>query len=195
VLRLGISERGLTEIVAVAEHVNSMAVLAEGFRLRPDVPVPSREPSTELVAPLDEATDGPTTERLHEIRGWARSTLGIEHVPTFWRVLARHPRFLDATWAKSCLVLGAGDLDEPAKACIALATAMNARSAYFTAYFSPWVRRSVPLDDDGLVELGAAVMHYVAFNTIAHGMMLEPPLTDMRTDDFRPGGRLSGNTG
>jgi hypothetical protein len=38
-------------------------------------------------------------------------------------------------------------------------------------------------------------MHYVAFNTIAHGMMLEPPLTDMRTDDFRPGGRLSGNTG
>ena len=81
------------------------------------------------------------------------------------------------------------------KACIALATAMNARSAYSTAYFSPWVRRSVPLDDDGLVELGAAVMHYVAFNTIAHGMMLEPPLTDMRADDFRPGGRLSGNTG
>jgi len=35
VLRLGNSEQGVTEIMAVAEHVNSMAVLAEGFRLRP----------------------------------------------------------------------------------------------------------------------------------------------------------------
>ena len=37
-LRLGVSDQGLTEILAVAEHVNSMAAVAEGFRLRPDVP-------------------------------------------------------------------------------------------------------------------------------------------------------------
>jgi hypothetical protein len=31
VLRLGTSEQGLTEIMAVAEHINSLSVLADGF--------------------------------------------------------------------------------------------------------------------------------------------------------------------
>jgi len=58
VLRLGTSEQGLTEIMAVAEHVNSMAALAEGFRLRPDVRLASEGPATELVAPVNEAEPG-----------------------------------------------------------------------------------------------------------------------------------------
>jgi hypothetical protein len=32
-------------------------------------------------------------------------------------------------------------------------------------------------------------MHFVAFNTVAHGMMLDPPFADLRAADFRPGGR------
>jgi hypothetical protein len=195
VLRLGISEQGLTEILAVAEHINSMAALAEGFRLRPDVPRLPEGLATELVPPIDEAAPGLAADTLDQIRVWARSTLGIEHVPAFWRVLARHPRFLASTWAKNGLVLGAAELDEATKACAALAVAMNAHSAYFTSYLNPWVRRAVGLDDDGLVELGAAVMHYVSFNTIAHGMMLDPPFNDMRAEDFRPGGRLANAPG
>jgi len=78
--------------MAVADHVNSMAVLAEGFRLRPDVPHSPEGPATELVRPLDEAQPGPAAETLDLVRAWAKSTLGIEHVPTFWRVLARQPR-------------------------------------------------------------------------------------------------------
>lgn len=190
-LRLGVTDRGLTEIMAVAEHVNSMAVLADGFRLRPDIPYPPEGPSTELVAPVAEAAPGAVAETLDQIRTWASSALGIEHVPAFWRVLARQPRFLAATWAKDRLVLGAGDVDEGTKACAAMAVAMNARSAYCAAYFNPWVRRAMSLDDQGMVELGAAVMHYVSFNTIAHGMMLEPPFDDMRAEDFQSGGRLS----
>ena len=194
-LRLGVSEQGLTEILAVAEHVNSMAALAEGFRLRPDVPCLAKGPATELVQPLDEAAPGLATETLDQIRKWARSTLGIDHVPAFWRVLARQPRFLASTWAKNSLVMSAAELDEATKACASLAVAMNAHSAYFTSYLNPWVRRAAGLDDDGLVELGAAVMHYVAFNTVAHGMMLEPPFTDMRAEDFRSGGRLANAPG
>jgi hypothetical protein len=49
----------------------------------------------------------------------------------------------------------------------------------------------VALDDAGMVELGAAVMHYVSFNTVAHGMMLGAPFEDMRAEDFQPEGRLS----
>jgi hypothetical protein len=191
VLRLGTSEQGLTEIMAVAQHINSLSVLADGFSLRPDVPTPSAWPATELVAPIDGATEGPIREVLEEIRIWAKSALGIVHVPALWRVLARHPRFLAATWAKNCLVLGSAEIDQATKACAALAVAMNARSRYMSAYLNPWVRRAAGLDDDGLVELGAAVMHFVAFNTVARGMMLEPPFTEMRAADFSPGGRLA----
>jgi hypothetical protein len=190
VLRLGTSEQGLTEIMAVAEHINSLAVLADGLSLRADVPTLPGGPPTELVVPIDGTAPGPAEQLLEEIRLWAKSTLGIGHVPALWRVLARHPRFLAATWAKNCLVLGSAEIDEATKACAALAVAMNARSAYMSAYLNPWVRRAAALDDDGLVELGAAVMHFVAFNTVAHGMMLEPPFTDMRAADFGPGGRL-----
>ena len=97
-LRLGVNEQGLTEIMAVAEHVNSMAALAEGFRLRPDVPCVPEGPATELVPPVDEAAPGLAADTLDQIRVWARSTLGIEHVPAFWRVLARHPRAPHSPW-------------------------------------------------------------------------------------------------
>ena len=106
-------------------------------------------------------------------------------MPTFWRVLARRPKFLAATWAKDRLVLGAAEIDEAAKACAAMAVAMNAHSAFFTSYLSPWVRRAAELDNGGMVELGAAVMHYVSFNTVAHGMMLGPPFENMRAEDFQ----------
>jgi hypothetical protein len=197
VLRLGTSERGLTEILAVAEHVNSMIALADGFRLRPDVPKPADGPPTEIVAALGEADvePGPAADTLGQIHEWSQHTLGIDHVPAFWRVLARHPRFLASTWAKNCLVLTAGELDEATKACAAFAVAMNARSAYMTSYLSPWLRRAAGLDDYGMVELGAAVMHYVSFNTVAHGMMLDPPFVDVRAEDFKPGGSLANAPG
>src|SRR6266851_8311227 len=104
-----------------------MAAVAEGFRLRPDVPRLSEGPATELVPPLDEAAPGLAADTLDQIRVWARSSLGIEHVPAFWRVLARQPRFLASTWAKNGLVLRAAELDEATKACAALAVAMNAQ--------------------------------------------------------------------
>src|SRR5260370_25209507 len=114
--------------MAVAEHINSMIALAEGFRLRPDVPRLSEGPATELVPPIDEAAPGLAADTLDQIRVWATSTLGIEHVPAFWRVLARHPRFLASTWANSGLVLCAAELDQATKACAALAVALNAHS-------------------------------------------------------------------
>jgi hypothetical protein len=34
------------------------------------------------------------------------------------------------------------------------------------------------------VKLGAALIHFVAFNTVAHGMMLDPPFADQAA--YRP---------
>jgi hypothetical protein len=195
VLRLGQSERGITEILAVAEHITSLSALAEGFRIRPDVPTPPDGAATELVSPIGELVDGPAHDTLAEIRAWAADQLHIRHVPAIWRVLARQPRFLTAEWAKHRLVLSAGELDEATKLCAALAVAMNQHSAYWTAYLSPWVRHAARLDDSGLVELGAVVVHYVSFNTIAHGMMLEPSFVDLTAADFRRGGRFADTPG
>jgi hypothetical protein len=91
--------------MGVAEHVASAAALGEGFRLRPDVPHPPDGPASELVRPVGEAEPGLAAETLDSIRLLARQALGIDYVPAFWRVLARHPRFLAATWAKDRLVL------------------------------------------------------------------------------------------
>lgn len=33
-------------------------------------------------------------------------------------------------------------------------------------------------------------MHYVSFNTIAHGMRLDPPFSMMEPDDVGPSGRF-----
>ena len=126
-LRLGKSEQAVTEIMAVAEHVSSMAVLAESFRLRLDVPRAPDGQATEFVPPVDEAERGLAADTLDEIRAWAKSNLAIEHVLAFWRVLARQPRFLASPWIKDRLVLSAGEIDEATKACAAMAVAMNAQ--------------------------------------------------------------------
>ncbi len=190
-LRLGITERGVTEILAVAEHVNSLSALTDGFRLPPDVPLPAPDASLSLVPPLPEDGSGPAAHQMAEIRAWAAEHLGVAHVPAVWRVIARHPKFLAAEWAKHLLVLSDGEIPLGPKLCAALAVAMNRHSPYWTAYLNPWVRQAMRLEDDAMVEIGAAVVHYVSFNTIAHGMMLEPPFEDMTVADFQPGGRYA----
>jgi alkylhydroperoxidase/carboxymuconolactone decarboxylase family protein YurZ len=179
VLRLGLNERGITEILGIAEHVASISATAEGLRLRSDVPDAPHGPATELVAPVqDSATEGASTT-LQEVREWSRGALGVDHVPAFWRVLARRAGLLAAVWAKHRLVLGAGQLDAAAKLCVALAVAMNKQSSYWTSYFAQQGRHAGVLDDDTIVEIAGSVMHFVAYNTIAHGMMLEPPFRDL----------------
>lgn len=50
--------------------------------------------------------------------------------------------------------------------------------------------RSRGVDDRELVEIAGAVMHDVSFNTIAHGMRLESPVSQITAADVAPGGHL-----
>jgi hypothetical protein len=178
VLRLGLDERGITEIMAIAEHVVSVVAAAEGLRLRPDVPDLPTGATTELIdlssEPFDDAK--PT---LAAIARSATSDLGIDRVPAFWRALARRPRLLEAVWAKHKLVLGAGQLDENAKLAVALAAAMNKRSPYWTSYLAQQGRCAGVFDDDVILEIAGATLHYASFNTISDGMMLDDPHRDI----------------
>lgn len=190
-VRLTGTERAVAEVAAIAEHVASLTAVAAALRLRPDLPGESEDGGDAPMVPLlDEGTAGEAAGTLSEIRAWARETLGVDRVPSVWRALAHQPRLLDATWRKDRLVLGAGTLDELVKGCAALAVAQFRQSPYWIAYLTHLLRTRCGLDDRGVVELSGAVMHYVSFNTIAHGMRLEAQFADMTAADVAPGGRF-----
>ncbi len=188
-LRLTGTERGVAEVAAVAEHVASLTATAAAFDLRPDVPHPVTD-GVATVTLLDETTAPDAAATLADIRAWAKEALAIDHVPAIWRALAHLPRLLESTWRKDRLVLGAGVLDELVKACAALAVAQFRQSPYWIRYLTHFLRTRCGLEDRGVVEVGGAVMHYVSFNTIAHGMRLDPPMADMTAGDVAPGGRF-----
>jgi hypothetical protein len=192
VLRLTGTERGVAEVAAVAEHVASLTSTAAAFDLRPDVPRPAPD-GVATVPLLDETSAPEAAATLSEIRSWGKEALGIDHVPAVWRALAHLPRLLESTWRKDRLVLSAGVLDELVKGCAALAVAQFRQSPYWIAYLTHWLRARCSLTDRGVVEVAGAVMHYVSFNTIAHGMRLDPPMADMVAADVAPGGRFESN--
>ncbi len=165
---------------------------AAAFQLQPDIP--PQTPQTGLVALLDESSAPDAAATLAEIREWANESLGIDHVPAIWRALAHQPRLLEATWRKDRLIVSSGVLEQLVKGCAALAMAQFRQSPHWIAYLSQFLRHACGLDDQGLVQLAGAVMHFVSFNTIAHGMRLEAPYEDMSAADLGPGGRLEHQT-
>ena len=187
-LRLGIGERGVSEIMAIAEHVASLCVAAEAFHLPVDIPDNTEPPGAPAVRPLDPADlQGEAREVVDEIAAWARENLGIAHVPLIWRSLAHLPRMLVTSWHKDRLVMSAGRLDQQAKACIAFAIAAARQSPYMTAYTTALLHKTLGLGDEALVELVASVMHYISFNTISHAMLLEPRQMEMQAAQFVEG--------
>lgn len=189
-LRLTGTERAVAEIVAVAEHVASLTSAAAAFQLTPDVPERRGQDRVPSIAPLDETTAGAATATLGEIAEWSRTALGLSHVPVIWRVMAHQPRLLDTTWRKDRLIAAAGAVDALVKSCVALAVAQFRQSDYCIAYYTHALRTAHNLDDRALVDIAGAVMHYVSFNTIAHGMRLHPPVADIAAADVAAGGPL-----
>lgn len=187
-LRLTGTDRAVAEIAAVAEHIASLTAAASALGPPPDVP-PGAGSGIPLVALLDEQSAPDAAAVLGEIREWSGPALGVDHIPAFWRVLAHQPRLLEATWRKDRLILSAGVLDELTKLCAAIAVAQFRQSPYWIPYLTQMLR-SRGVNDRELVEIAGAVMHYVSFNTIAHGMRLEPPVSGITAADVAPGGRL-----
>lgn len=184
VLRLGIGERGITEILGIAEHVVSTSTAADGLRLRADVPSPAGGAREVALIELPNEPSEDARATWADIAAWSKEALGIDHVPAFWRAMARRPRLLAAVWAKHQLVLGAGELGADAKLAVALAVAMNEHSDYWIGYFTQAGRRVGSFDDEVILEIAAATLHYNSFNTISHGMMLEAPHRDLVASDF-----------
>jgi len=191
VLRLTGSDRAIAEVAAIAEHVASLTAAAAALRLEPDPLEGERSAGGDALVPLlDEASAGEAQPTLAEIRDWCRESLGSDEVLGVWRALAHQPRLLAATWRKDRLIMAPGILDELVKTCAALAVACFRQSDYFVAYYTRILRSLRDVDDQMLVELAGAVMHYVSFNTIAHGMRLDAPVESVTASDVGPGGHL-----
>jgi hypothetical protein len=189
VLRLTGSERAVAEVAAIAEHVASLTAVSSAFQLHPDVPVEPGGSTHTLVPLLDERSAPNAASTLGEIREWSRASLDVDRAPAIWRALANQPRLLDATWRKDRLIMTPATLGPLVKGCVALAVAQFRQSAYWIPYFTQQLRKTCGLDDSAIVEVAGAVMHYVSFNTIAHGMRLEPPVAEITSADVAPGGR------
>jgi hypothetical protein len=191
VLRLTETSRAVVEIVAIAEHVASLTTVAAAFQLNPDVPAPLASGGHAPLIPLGpESNSGESSSTLADIHAWVPNALGVTHVPAIWRALAHDARLLEATWKKDRLVLGAGSLDVVVKGCAALAVAQFRQSAYWINYLTQYLRVSCHFDDRSLVEIAGSVMHYISFNTIAHGMRLPASMEMLDARDVMPGGQF-----
>ena len=171
-MRLGVDAAGVTELIGVAEHARATATAAAALLLdgltgagRPLVPPPSSVPEASRAV-------------MDEIVAWTKTTLGDDQAPVFWRILSANPHYLEATWRKDVLLMGAGALDPRDKRRVALGVAMSVRGRYMIEYHTAVLRRAGDTDQDILEVLGV-VDHYTTLNTLSEAMQIE--------SDIRPG--------
>lgn len=188
-LRLTGADRAIAEIAAVAEHVASFTAATALLRIRADTDERDGGAAAAVSLP-DDTASGEGAGTLAEVRTWYRQVTGSDAVPAIWQALAHQPKILAATWRKERVVMAAGALGADVKLFAALAVASFRQSDYWIDEYTRRLRSVSDVDDAMLAEVAGAVMHYVAFNTIAHGMRLEAPMAGLTASDFVPGGPL-----
>jgi hypothetical protein len=175
----------VSEIMAVAEHTAGLCAAAEGLRLPVDLPDPIEPSDPYAVRPADLSDlDGEAATAIAEIEAWARGELGVGRVPLIWSTLAHLPRLMVSTWRKDRLVMSAGRLDERAKACIAFCGGQPQTEPVPGRLYDGPAQAFTRSGRQGDGRAGRLGLHYVSFNTISHGMLLEPASTEMKASDF-----------
>jgi hypothetical protein len=170
-MRLGLDERGVTEVMAAADHTRGLAKLAAGLRLAPEILERGRGEGP-IVPLVDEDSDGRGGAMFGEIRAWAREQLRVDRVPGLWRALAHHPAYLEAVWRRERAIMSDGAVTRFQKQCIGYAMAVNSVSPYMIDYHAAQLR-VLGLDPHGFIEALAVVDYFNNLNTLADGMDIE----------------------
>ena len=166
-MRLGVDATGVTELMGVTEHARAMATAAAALLLD------SLETESGLITPLATGEAAPAVEAvLGEIGAWTRTAMGKAEPPVLWRVLARNPHYLEATWRKDVGLMAPGALTERDKRRVALGVAMATRARYMIEYHAAVLRHAGDTDRD-LLEILGVVDHYTTLNTLSEGMQIE----------------------
>jgi hypothetical protein len=174
-MRLGLTEQGVTELMAAADHARGLAKLAAGLRLEPGSAGSLSRPG--LLRPVSDEAPGERVAALFaEIRVWAKAELGTDEVPALWRAIAHRPVYLDAVWRRELALMADGEVSRFRKRCVAYAVAANCVSAYMVDWYAASLRE-LGLDDAGFVEVLAVVDYFNNLNTLADGMDIESDIT------------------
>jgi alkylhydroperoxidase/carboxymuconolactone decarboxylase family protein YurZ len=168
VMRMGIDEKGITELIGLADHVSGMNKVAFGLLL--DEEEGGGAPL--LPYPEESEIEPSVREMLSEVEEMESDRLGRPGVPAYWRFLARNRHYFESTWKKHRLMLDGGVLDPEAKAAVDLGVSATNGSRYFIRYFHAALV-NIGWEPGRILEIFGVVDHYNSFNVLATGMQIE----------------------
>ncbi len=113
------------------------------------------------------------TGKVKEIYNDIKESLGIDFVPNMYKVMARNPAYLEASWNKiRALMHEQRKLDDLTKAIIVLTVSTMNGSSYCLEVYTGAVRK-YGLDDDGLTEVAAVIDLFNGLNKFNTGLDVE----------------------
>ena len=166
-MRLGVDERGVTELVGVTEVVSGLNKVAFGMMLDDS---DGAEPL--LPYPSDEELEDRARETLAEIAEIEAQRLGREGVPGIWRLLARNRHYIVAAWQKYHVLLDGPGIDPAGKLAVGLGVSVTNGCRYFIRYYHDALKHA-GWNDGQVLEIFGVVDFYNSFNTLANGMQIE----------------------
>lgn len=104
-----------------------------------------------------------------------KQVFGLPFVPNLFKVMANHPAYLEASWARIKVVMGPGKLDRKTKEIIALAVSATNNCTYCINAHTATLR-NLGLGDAELTELMAVVDLFNGFNKLLDGLQVEVDL-------------------
>ena len=166
-MRLGVDERGVTELVGIAELVSGLNKVAFGLMLedsdgaKPLLPYPADEDLAESARSV-----------LVEIAEMEGRRLGRDGIPSIWRLLARNRHYVVAAWKKYHLLFDGPGIDPTGKLAVGLGVSVTNGCRYFIRYYHDALKHA-GWDDGRVLEIFGVVDFYNSFNTLANGMQID----------------------
>ncbi len=166
-MRLGVDERGVTELVGITELVSGLNKVAFGMMLEDS---DGAEPL--LPYPADEDLAEPARAVLEEIAEVEGRRLGRDGIPSIWRLLARNRHYVVAAWEKYHVLFDGPGIDPTSKLAVGLGVSVTNGCRYFIRYYHDALKHA-GWDDGRVLEIFGVVDFYNSFNTLATGMQID----------------------
>ncbi len=166
-MRLGVDERGVTELVGIAETVSGLNKAAFGLMLDDS---DGAEPL--LPYPADEDLAEPARAALAEIAEMEGRRLGRDGIPSIWRLLARNRHYVVSAWEKYHVLFDGPGIDPTGKLAVGLGVSVTNGCRYFIRYYHDALKHA-GWDDGQVLEIFGVVDFYNGFNTLATGMQID----------------------
>ncbi len=166
-MRLGVDERGVTELVGITELVSGLNKVAFGMMLEDG---DGAEPL--LPYPADEDLAEPARAVLEEIAEVEGRRLGRDGIPGIWRLLARNRHYVVAAWEKYHVLFDGPGIDPTSKLAVGLGVSVTNGCRYFIRYYHDALKHA-GWGDGRVLEIFGVVDFYNSFNTLATAMQID----------------------